>query len=43
LKPGNAILSAERPGFHPFVGQVFLQGAVTFNFLLLPMLNNGGG
>jgi hypothetical protein len=37
LKPGSAILRAERPGFHSFVGQVFLQGAVTFNFLLLPL------
>jgi hypothetical protein len=43
LKPGNAILRAERSGFHPFVGEVFLQGAVTYNFMLLPQLNNGGG
>src|SRR5215475_1525610 len=43
LKPGNAILRAERPGFHPFVGQVVLQGAVTFNFVLLPLQSNGGG
>jgi hypothetical protein len=43
LKPGNAILRAERPGFHAFVGQVFLQGAVTYNFILLPLLDNSGG
>jgi len=43
LKPGSAILRAERRGFHPFVGQVFLQGAVTYNFVLLPLLDNSGG
>ena len=43
LKPGTAILRAERSGFHPFVGQVFLEGAVTFNFVLSPVFNNGGG
>jgi hypothetical protein len=42
LKPGDAILRAERPGFHAFVGQVFLQGAVTYNFVLLPLFDNGG-
>ena len=42
LKPGNAILRAERPGYFVFVGQVFLQGAVTFNFVLFPPLHDGG-
>lgn len=43
LKPGTTTLKAERSGFQTFVGQVFLDGAVTFNFLLLPVLDNGGG
>ena len=43
LKPGNTILKAERSGFHPFVGQVFLEGAVTFNFVLPPLFINTGG
>ena len=43
LKPGNAILSAERPGFQTFTGQVFLEGAVTYNFVLSPRSSNGGG
>jgi hypothetical protein len=43
LKPGDAILRAERSGFHAFVGEVFLEGAVTYNFVLLPVLSNSGG
>ena len=43
FKPGNAILRAERSGFHAFVGQVILEGAVTYNFVLLPLSTNGGG
>jgi hypothetical protein len=43
LKPGNAILRAERSGFHTYVGQVFLEGAVTYNFILLPLSINVGG
>jgi hypothetical protein len=37
LRPGNAILRAERSGFHTYVGEVFLDGAVTYNFVLLPL------
>jgi hypothetical protein len=37
LKPGDAILRAQRSGFHAYVGQVFLEGAVTYNFVLLPL------
>lgn len=44
LKPGSALLSAERPGFRPFSGQVSLDGAVTYNFLMVPMaLRSAGG
>ena len=44
LKPGNAILTAERPGFRPFSGQVSLDGAVLYNFLMKPLaLRNAGG
>jgi hypothetical protein len=43
LKPGNTILRGERSGFHPFVGEVFLEGAVTFNFVLSRLFSNTGG
>jgi len=36
LKPGNAILIAERPGFRTFSERVFLEGARTFNIFLSP-------
>jgi hypothetical protein len=37
LKPGDAILVAERQGFQRFSGHVFLEGAVTFNIVLTPL------
>jgi hypothetical protein len=44
LKPGNALLTAERPGFLPFSGQVSLDGAVVYNFLMVPApLRSAGG
>jgi len=44
LKPGSALLTAVRPGFQPFSGLVSLDGAVTYNFLMLPnALRSSGG
>jgi len=43
LKPGNALLTAERQGFQPFSGRVFLDGAVIYNFLLVPSGQRGSG
>jgi hypothetical protein len=44
LKPGSAILTAERAGFQPFAGEVSLDGAVTYNFLMVPnALRSAGG
>jgi hypothetical protein len=37
LRPGDAILSAERPGFRPFSMHVSLDGARTVNILLVPL------
>ena len=44
LKPGDALLTAERQGFQPFSGRVFLDGAVVYNFLMAPLsgLKNAG-
>jgi hypothetical protein len=45
LKPGSALLTAERQGFQRFSGLVSLDGAVTYNFLMVPLsgLRNAGG
>ena len=40
LKPGTTLLTAERQGFQRFSGLVTLDGAVTYNFLMVPL---GGG
>jgi hypothetical protein len=37
LRPGDAILSAERPGFRPFSTHVSLDGARTVNIFLVPL------
>jgi carboxypeptidase family protein len=36
LKPGDVVLTAARAGYQTFVGRVSLDGAVTFNFLMVP-------
>jgi hypothetical protein len=37
LRPGDALLSAERPGFRPFSMHVSLDGARTVNIFLVPL------
>jgi hypothetical protein len=36
LKPGEALLTADREGYHRFSEKVVLEGARTFNFFLWP-------
>jgi hypothetical protein len=46
LKPGTTLLTAERQGFQRFSGLVTLDGAVTYNFLMVPLggdLSSAGG
>lgn len=43
LKPGQALLSADREGYQRFSQTVSLEGARTFNIFLLPVLPASGG
>ena len=43
LKPGEALLTAEHQGFQPFSGRVLLDGAVIYNFLLVPSAQRNAG
>jgi hypothetical protein len=36
LKPGEALLTADREGYHRFSEKVVLEGARTFNIFLWP-------